>query len=1113
MHAKVFISYSTFDLAVATHAKRELEAAGHNAYMAEYDARGGVQLTDDIKKNIAASDVFVVFWSSNAKNSNWVTQEVGIAESQKKIIVPIVLEPNFKPTGFISDRKYVSASGDLEKAFVELKIIVGDEMKRKEGARRNNADAFTALSSIHELTPVVDFVSREGYAHPVVAALEKESPHETLIAGYWGMPGAGKTQLVNHVAARLYKTYSDIQLRRDFRGYDEKPGLTIAEGLRECLNSLGLLAGVETDDIQTLKRIYASALVGRKALIVLDDIADGEAIKALSPPPGCALLFTSRDRLDVGGLHVELKPPLLEEARSMFNQIVKNIDQSIATDICELCENLPLAVCAAAGFIATTPDCNPEQYRDELLSTDDPLDYLGKVGVPRSVAVSFTLSYRRLSKDQQRVLRELAVFTGDFSADAEVFICSDPKHEILSFLVRRALVFFNRDAGRYRVHSLMQVFARRQLGTESEVIQLNHARYYLSRLKEIGASATGKSETIRRAQDELARDWAQIAAAQKACANDESSVSNDSRKSLGFEFAAAAPELVDLYLLATDRIQWLEAGLRWRSGNAQIQASILIRLANAYQALGTQVKALECLRAARSAATKAKSEELEIRAAAGIARINVRDRQSYTLQWKSHIDELKGFSEKARDRYPELRVEILQWLAGAYVQHVDRTGDDAINWAKSTLRAAARLQPAQPHAIARAMLTLGRAYIGRKRFTYAAGWLRRGKAGGEECGNRKLVSEGYGNLAKLAEAKHDWAAAAELANKSLDINRRFCGNRPAEAAALVLIATALAEQGEWIASGENCIAGVTLALQLNQRHVVGKALKLLAENPSVPDQLQNRLQHAGDQLMQRKLIRFDGREILKEVQAVLKKESVKRGAIQEKGAAGFLAAGLPIDERPALATLPTIPLAIPSIQPLPHLKVGENSGRAHLKLQEWAGGDRVTLAIVFTDAVGATALGNKIGDEAMNKVWRAHFAKSRELISKYKGWEIKTVGDRFVVVFKSTGEALDYAVALHLDTGHELVRIRAGLHIGPMDIEREDVLGSTVSFAVRVIEAIQGSEIWLSGHAKEDIDRLRAGSHQQFAWQAHENQQMKGFEGSFKLWSLKLPASPARMLS
>jgi hypothetical protein len=117
------------------------------------------------------------------------------------------------------------------------------------------------------------------------------------------------------------------------------------------------------------------------------------------------------------------------------------------------------------------------------------------------------------------------------------------------------------------------------------------------------------------------------------------------------------------------------------------------------------------------------------------------------------------------------------------------------------------------------------------------------------------------------------------------------------------------------------------------------------------------------------------------------------------------------------------------------------------RFQRWAGGARVTLAIVFTDVVGSTALGEEIRDEAMNEVRRAHFVQSRRLIGQFQGREIKTIGDSFMAAFRSADLALDYARALQGDTGHPQVRIRAGIHIGPMHVEEGDVFGGTVNFA------------------------------------------------------------------
>lgn len=173
-----------------------------------------------------------------------------------------------------------------------------------------------------------------------------------------------------------------------------------------------------------------------------------------------------------------------------------------------------------------------------------------------------------------------------------------------------------------------------------------------------------------------------------------------------------------------------------------------------------------------------------------------------------------------------------------------------------------------------------------------------------------------------------------------------------------------------------------------------------------------------------------------------------------------------------------------------------------MSFQEWAGGNRVTLAIVFTDIVGSTVLGEQIKDEAMNDVRLAHFARSRELIAHFNGREVKTIGDSLMTAFRSADVALDYALALAAHTGHPRVQIRAGIHIGAMQVEEGDVFGGTVNFAARVVGAISAAEIWLSDRAKEDVDRLGAAQHRQLRWQRHDQVIMKGFPGSFVLWSL-----------
>ena len=179
---------------------------------------------------------------------------------------------------------------------------------------------------------------------------------------------------------------------------------------------------------------------------------------------------------------------------------------------------------------------------------------------------------------------------------------------------------------------------------------------------------------------------------------------------------------------------------------------------------------------------------------------------------------------------------------------------------------------------------------------------------------------------------------------------------------------------------------------------------------------------------------------------------------------------------------------------------GETSTESFLK---WAGGERVTLAIVFTDVVGSTALGEEIRDASMNEVRRAHFAQSRKLIAEFKGREIKTIGDSFMAAFRSVDAALDYACALQERTGHSQVKVRAGIHIGPMQVEEGDVFGGAVNFAARVVGAIgQREEIWLSDRAKEDIASLGSAKHKRLKWVKHEAVEMKGFSGKATLWAI-----------
>ena len=184
------------------------------------------------------------------------------------------------------------------------------------------------------------------------------------------------------------------------------------------------------------------------------------------------------------------------------------------------------------------------------------------------------------------------------------------------------------------------------------------------------------------------------------------------------------------------------------------------------------------------------------------------------------------------------------------------------------------------------------------------------------------------------------------------------------------------------------------------------------------------------------------------------------------------------------------------VMPTPEEKTGPPN------LQKWAGGEQVTLAIVFTDVIGSTQLSENIGIHKMNHVRRAHFNQNHKLTNQFRCRKTKSLGDGFISLFSSVDCALDYARALQRNAGHPQVQIRVGIHFGTMQVYQNDVFGATVGFAARMTNIIRGAEIWLSNAAKEEIDRLGATQHKPLQWQKHTTV-VKGYAGTFTLWALR----------
>jgi hypothetical protein len=132
MAFSVFISYSTKDLSRARQIKRILEGTRSEVFLAEYSLPPGSELGQGILGAIKECDLFLLLWSSNAKSSEWVPQEIGVARAHKRPIIPVMLHKGIELPGFLKGLKYLPLYKDPNRALVWLQRNVFQQAQKKQ---------------------------------------------------------------------------------------------------------------------------------------------------------------------------------------------------------------------------------------------------------------------------------------------------------------------------------------------------------------------------------------------------------------------------------------------------------------------------------------------------------------------------------------------------------------------------------------------------------------------------------------------------------------------------------------------------------------------------------------------------------------------------------------------------------------------------------------------------------------------------------------------------------------------------------------------------------------------------------------------------------------------
>lgn len=168
-------------------------------------------------------------------------------------------------------------------------------------------------------------------------------------------------------------------------------------------------------------------------------------------------------------------------------------------------------------------------------------------------------------------------------------------------------------------------------------------------------------------------------------------------------------------------------------------------------------------------------------------------------------------------------------------------------------------------------------------------------------------------------------------------------------------------------------------------------------------------------------------------------------------------------------------------------------------LREWAGASTAQVALVFTDIVDSTALVNEMGDKRWIEILIEHLNQARHTLVNYDCYEIKFIGDSFMVAFRTTFEALLFALGLFAATGHPKVKIRAGIHVGEVHIVDNDMFGGMVNYTARVLKAAANEEEWIvvSDYAKTQIVQAMGSKNSDLLF-SELKVKLKGFDDPYK---------------
>jgi class 3 adenylate cyclase len=160
--------------------------------------------------------------------------------------------------------------------------------------------------------------------------------------------------------------------------------------------------------------------------------------------------------------------------------------------------------------------------------------------------------------------------------------------------------------------------------------------------------------------------------------------------------------------------------------------------------------------------------------------------------------------------------------------------------------------------------------------------------------------------------------------------------------------------------------------------------------------------------------------------------------------------------------------------------------------------DRVLATVLFTDIVDSTRRAVELGDRRWRTLLEQHDGIVRQELTRYRGREIKSLGDGFLATFDGPARAVRCALSIAGAVRSIGLEVRSGVHTGEVEVRGEDIGGVAVHIAARIAATANTGEVLVSSTVRD----LVAGSNLSFCERGA--QALKGLLEPVRLFSVDI---------